>query len=66
MNKIMNMAVHRDVVWMKVFKQDCQEDVNMVIRNDWLKRKWEMLNPSVLPSEKDGEDGEASKAGEAL
>ena len=46
----MSMAVHRDVVWMKVFKQDCEEDVNAVIRNDWLKKKWELLNPSVLSS----------------
>ena len=54
-NKVMNMAVHRDVVWIKVFKQDCKEDVDNVIQNEWLKKKWDLFNPAILPSEQPNE-----------
>lgn len=51
MNKMMHEAVSRDSVWMKVFKQDSKEDVQNVLQNEWLSKKWNLMNPGVATVE---------------
>lgn len=50
-NRMMHEAVSRDVVWMKVFKQDSKEDIDMVIQNEWLAKKWDLLRTAVTAGE---------------
>ena len=44
-NHMMHDAVVRDCVWVRAFKQDSKEDVELVLKSEWLAKKWSMLNP---------------------
>jgi hypothetical protein len=44
-NKLLNNSVHRDVVWIRAFKQDSGKDIESVLVNEWVLKKWRMLNP---------------------
>ena len=44
-NHLMHDAIKRDSVWIRAFKQDSKEDLDMVLKNEWLSRKWSLLNP---------------------
>lgn len=47
----MHEAIQRDSVWLRVFKQDSKEDIPVVLQNEWLQKKWNLLNPGVSNSE---------------
>ena len=47
MNSMMNKSIHRDSVWVRVFKQDSEEDRALALQNEWVKAKWLLLNPGV-------------------
>lgn len=48
---MMHEAVRRDKVWMRVFKQDSKEEIDAVVQNEWLAKKWELLRTSVTAGE---------------
>lgn len=50
-NRVFHNAIQRDNVWIRVFKQDSKEDIDIVRQNEWLERKWSLLNPGVTNSE---------------
>ena len=45
MNSMMNKSIHRDSVWVRVFKQDSEEDRALALQNEWVKKKWSLLKP---------------------
>ena len=47
----MHDAIKRDSVWIRAFKQDTKEDLDVVLKNEWLSRKWSLLNPGELKVE---------------
>ena len=52
-NSMMNQSIHRDSVWMRVFKQDSEEDRALALQNEWVKKKWLLLNPGAEVEKKD-------------
>ena len=53
MNSMMNESIHRDSVWVRVFKQDSEEDRALALQNEWVKTKWLLLNPGVEVEKKE-------------
>lgn len=51
----MHEAIKRDKVWMKVFKQDSKEDIDIVVKNEWLEKKWSLLHPAISTAEESKE-----------
>ena len=47
----MHDAIKRDCVWIRAFKQDSKEDLDVVLKNEWLSRKWSLLNPGESKTE---------------
>lgn len=50
-NHLMHDAIKRDSVWIRAFKQDSKEDLDVVLKNEWLSRKWSLLNPGESKTE---------------
>lgn len=50
-NRVLHNSIQRDSVWIRVFKQDSKEDIDVVLQNEWLEKKWSLLNPGVTSSE---------------
>ena len=53
MNSMMNKSIHRDSVWVRVFKQDSEEDRALALQNEWVKTKWLLLNPGAEVEKKE-------------
>lgn len=54
MNKILHEAVNRESVWLRSFKQDSKEDLEIVLQNEWLMKKWSLVYPGMTLAEKKG------------
>ena len=52
MNKLLHEAVSRESVWLRSFKQDSKEDLEIVLQNEWLMKKWKLVYPGVSVGEK--------------
>ena len=55
MNHLLSKSVQRDSVWIHAFKQDNKEDIALVLKNEWVLKKWSLLNPGEKSGEKTGE-----------
>ena len=40
-------ATRRESVWNAVFKNDSKENLQIVLRNEWVKKRWDLINPGV-------------------
>lgn len=47
MNRIFMEATRRESVWNAVFKNDSKENLQIVLRNEWVKKRWDLINPVV-------------------
>ena len=58
MNHLLYNSVQRDSVWIHAFKQDSKEDVALVLKNEWVLKKWSLLNPGEksVENEENGKD----------
>ena len=54
MNKLLHEAVNRESVWLRSFKQDSKEDLEIVLKNEWLMKKWSLVYPGMSLAEKKG------------
>ena len=54
MNKLLHEAVNRESVWLRSFKQDSKEDLEIVLQNEWLMKKWSLVYPGMTLAEKKG------------
>ena len=54
MNKLLHEAVNRESVWLRSFKQDSKEDLEIVLQNEWLMKKWSLVYPAMTLAEKKG------------
>ena len=54
MNKLLHDAVNRESVWLRSFKQDSKEDLEIVLKNEWLMKKWSLVYPGMSLAEKKG------------
>lgn len=54
MNKLLHEAVNRESVWLRSFKQDSKEDLEIVLQNEWLMKKWSLVYPGMSLAEKKG------------
>ena len=54
MNKLLHDAVNRESVWLRSFKQDSKEDLEIVLKNEWLMKKWSLVYPGMTLAEKKG------------
>ena len=54
MNKLLHEAVNRESVWLRSFKQDSKEDLEIVLKNEWLMKKWSLVYPGMTLAEKKG------------
>ena len=59
MNHLLYKSIQRDSVWIHAFKQDSKEDVALVLKNEWVLKKWSLLNPGEksIENEENGKDG---------
>ena len=46
--------MNRESVWLRSFKQDSKEDLEIVLKNEWLMKKWSLVYPGMSLSEKKG------------
>ena len=53
-NKLLHEAVNRESVWLRSFKQDSKEDLEIVLQNEWLMKKWSLVYPGMTLAEKKG------------
>ena len=49
-------SVQRDSVWVRAFKQDSKENLAVVLKNEWVLKKWSLLNPDEKPVENNEKD----------
>ena len=58
MNHLLCKSVQRDSVWINVFKQDSKENVSVVLKNEWVLKKWSLLNPGekCVENEENGKE----------
>ena len=49
-------SVQRDSVWIRAFKQDSKESLAVVLKNEWVLKKWSLLNPDEKPVENNEKD----------
>ena len=54
MNKLLHEAVNRESVWLRSFKQDSKENLEIVLKNEWLMKKWSLVYPGMSLAEKKG------------
>ena len=54
MSKLLHEAVNRESVWLRSFKQDSKEDLEIVLQNEWLMKKWSLVYPGMTLAEKKG------------
>ena len=59
MNHLLYKSIQRDSVWIHAFKQDSKEDVALVLKNEWVLKKWSLLSPGEksIENEENGKDG---------
>ena len=55
-NHMLYKSVQRDSVWIRAFKQDSKESLAVVLKNEWVLKKWSLLNPDEKPVENDEKD----------
>lgn len=53
-------ATRRESVWNAVFKNDSKENLQIVLQNEWVKKRWDLINPGVAAGA-DEEKKEESK-----
>lgn len=46
--------MNRESVWLRSFKQDSKEDLEIVLQNEWLMKKWSLVYPGMTLAEKKG------------
>lgn len=46
--------MNRESVWLRSFKQDSKEDLEIVLQNEWLMKKWSLVYPGMSLAEKKG------------
>lgn len=44
-------ATRRESVWNAVFKNDSKENLEIVLKNEWVKKRWDLINPGVVAEE---------------
>ena len=52
MNRIFMEATRRESVWNAVFKSDSKENLQIVLKNEWVKKRWDLINPGLLQAQK--------------
>ena len=55
-NHMLYKSVQRDSVWVRAFKQDSKESLAVVLKNEWVLKKWSLLNPDEKPVENNEKD----------
>lgn len=54
-NSLLHEATIRDAVWNYVFKHDSKEDLDIVLKNEWVLKRWNLINPAATTIESTAE-----------
>ena len=54
-NSLLHEATVRDAVWNNVFKHDSKEDLDIVLKNEWVLKRWNLINPPATTVESTAE-----------